>query len=63
MPTTITVDPKVRDRLKKFGNSGMTYNDILTRLMDRFEEEEFTAEIRREYSKLKDEDLVDLEDA
>ena len=45
MPTTITVDPKVRDRLKKFGNSGMTYNDILTRLMDRFEEEEFTAEI------------------
>ena len=63
MPTTITVDPKVRDRLKKFGNSGMTYNDILTRLMDRFEEEEFTAEIRREYSRLKDEDLVDLEDA
>ena len=37
MPTTLTVDPAVRARLKGFGTHGMTYNDILTRLMDEAE--------------------------
>jgi hypothetical protein len=47
MPTTITLDPDIRDRLKRYGHAGMTYNDILRGLMDRFDEQEFVAEMRR----------------
>ena len=63
MPTTITVDLKVRDRLKRFGHAGMTYNEILTRLMDEVDEREFVAELRRRHSEMTDEDWVDLDDA
>lgn len=62
MATTITLDPKVRDRLKRFGHAGMTYNAILTRLMDEVDEREYVAELRRQYDALTDEDLVDLDD-
>lgn len=62
MPTTITIDPKVRDRLKRYGHAGMTYNEILERLMDEADEREFTAEIRRRYNELTDDDLIDLDD-
>jgi len=45
--TTIPVDSKVRDRLRTFGHAGMTYNDILQRLMDEVDREAFVAEMRR----------------
>ena len=48
MPTTLTVDPAVRQRLKTFGTHGMTYNEILTRLMDEAEKGEFFAQLRKE---------------
>ncbi|MEK6975322.1 MAG: hypothetical protein AABY18_03160 [Candidatus Thermoplasmatota archaeon] len=61
--TSIPLDSKVRDRLKGYGTSGMTYNDILLRLMDRFEEAEFFAQIRRDIEKADAEgSWVDLED-
>jgi hypothetical protein len=63
MVTTITVDPKIRDRLKRYGHAGMTYNDILTRLMDEIDEREFVAELRKRAAALREEDWVDLDDA
>jgi hypothetical protein len=45
--TSIPVDSEVRDRLKKYGTTGMTYNDILTRLMDEIELEKFVQECIR----------------
>ncbi|HLE95947.1 MAG TPA: hypothetical protein VI997_01125 [Candidatus Thermoplasmatota archaeon] len=62
MPTTITIDPKVRDRLKLFGTAGMTYNEILTRIMDEIEREKFIAQLRRELETTPEKDWVDLED-
>lgn len=34
MITTVRMDSKVRDRLKKFGMKGETYEEILMKLMD-----------------------------
>ena len=48
MATTLTVDPAVRLRLKTFGTHGMTYNEILTRLMDEAEKNEFFSRLRME---------------
>jgi hypothetical protein len=62
MVTTITVDPAIRDRLKTFGHAGMTYNEILTRMMDEIEREGFVAELRRQVSAAQEKDWVDLED-
>lgn len=62
MPTTLTVDPAVRDRLKKFGTHGMTYNDILTRLMDNAEKTEFFDEIRRRLNESEPAGWVSLDD-
>lgn len=45
--TSIPVDSEVRDRLKRYGTMGMTYNDILTRLMDEIELEKFVQEMLR----------------
>lgn len=58
--TTIGVDRKVRDRLKGFGTKDMDYDEILTRLMDEVEREEFVAAMRREIEETKD--WIDLED-
>lgn len=62
MSTTITLDPDVRDRLKAYGTAGMTYNDILTRIMDEIDRERFVAEMRRRADELDDEDWVDLDE-
>ncbi len=40
----------------------MTYNDILTRLMDEVDRRAFVEETRRRLARLTDKDLVDLED-
>lgn len=62
VPTTITIDPAVRQRLKTFGTHGMTYNDILMRIMDDIEKDRFLAELRREWLETKPEDWVSLDD-
>ncbi len=45
--TSIPVDTEVRDRLKHYGTTGMTYNDILTRMMDEIELEKFVQDCIR----------------
>lgn len=57
--TTIPVDSKIRDRLRTYGHAGMTYNQILQKLMDQIEREAFVAEMRRLADKTTD--WVDLE--
>ncbi|MHB8632378.1 MAG: hypothetical protein ACYDBQ_00225 [Thermoplasmatota archaeon] len=47
MVTTLTLDPKIRDRLKRYGHAGMTYNEILQAMMDRIDEQEFVADMVR----------------
>jgi hypothetical protein len=61
MPTTIQVEPAVRDRLRAYGTAGMTYNDILLRLMDEVDRQAFVARIRREMDDVRD--WVDLDEA
>lgn len=62
MGTTINLDPAIRDRLKQYGHAGMTYNDILQRLMDEIDRKAFLDEMRRLLSETKTTDWVDLED-
>lgn len=45
--TTIALDAKTRDRLRTFGQAGMSYDDILRALMDEVDRERFVAEIHR----------------
>lgn len=61
MPTTIPIDGDVRDRLRTYGHAGMTYNDILTKLMDEVDRHAFVAELRRQADRVKT--WVDLEEA
>lgn len=39
--TTIPTTKMIRDRLKSYGQKGETYSDILERLMDTVDKEEF----------------------
>lgn len=52
MVTTIQIDPAVRDRLKRFGHAGMTYDEILKMFMDRWEEEEWGRAMRQRIDEL-----------
>jgi len=52
--TTIQVTPKVRDRLKRHGLKGQSYSEVLDRLMDRLEYEEFMEAQYRRLAKRKD---------
>ena len=45
--TTIALDAKTRDRLRTFGQAGMSYDDILRELMDAVDCERFVAELHR----------------
>lgn len=54
VPTTITVDPSIRDRLKTYGLAGQTYNDILQTLMDQVDREKYVAMLRRRARGVKD---------
>ena len=60
--TTIPVDPKVRDDLRRFGHAGETYNDILRRLMAEARLRAFVGDLRRVYRETPRKDWVDLED-
>ncbi|AGF97955.1 DUF7557 family protein [Methanosarcina mazei] len=51
--TTIPVTKEIRERLKKYGMKGETYNDILKRLMDEVDYEAF---MERQYKKLEEKD-------
>lgn len=53
MATTIPLAPSTRDRLRRFGHAGMTYDDILTALMDKVDEREFVADLRRQAARVK----------
>ncbi len=46
MVTTIQIDSAIRERLKRYGHAGMTYDDILQQMMDRWDEDEFAREMR-----------------
>lgn len=64
MVTTLTLNPATRDRLKRYGHAGMTYDEILESLMDRIDEEDFVREMRRRADELDARDgWVDLADA
>lgn len=62
MTATIAVPEAVRDRLKTYGNAGMTYPEILTALMDRVERDDFVRDLRKQYASTPRRDYVDLED-
>lgn len=62
MATSIPLGGSIRDRLRTYGNAGMTYDEILTRLMDEVDRRAFVEETRRRLQRLTDKDLVDLED-
>lgn len=46
--TNIPVGAAVRDRLKRYGQKGMTYNHILTQLMDERKMEAFVRQLEKE---------------
>lgn len=46
--TSIPLDPKVRDRLRRYAVGDMTYSDVLTRLMDEHERDLFIREVQTE---------------
>lgn len=45
--TTIPLDSKVRDRLRSYGTAGMSYTDIIQRLLDERERDDFIREMQR----------------
>ena len=51
--TTIPTTKVVRDRLKSYGQKGETYSDILIRMMDTVDKEEF---MDRMYRRLEEKD-------
>ncbi len=51
--TTIPTTKVVRDRLKSYGKKGETYSDILTKMMDAIDKEEF---MDRMYRRLDEKD-------
>lgn len=60
MATTIAVDSETRDRLRTFGHAGMTYDEILRRLMDGVERDRFIEDLNRRADK--ESDWVELDD-
>jgi hypothetical protein len=58
--TTIPTTKTIRDRLKSYGHKGETYSDILTRMMDLIDKEEF---MDRMYKRLEEKDqFVSIEE-
>lgn len=54
MATTISVDEETRDRLKKLGEKGDSYDDIVKQLIDQYVENRYSKlqEDREEFEKL-----------
>jgi predicted CopG family antitoxin len=60
--TTISIDTDVRDRLKRCGAKNESYNSILERLLDLYEEFDLEQYIEKQYQKLKeDKEFIPLE--
>ena len=58
--TTILVTRKTREQLKALGRKGETYDDIIVRLMEEMNRQEF---IVRQYERLEEKDkFIPLED-
>ena len=58
--TTIPTTKTIRDRLKTYGRKGDTYSDILSRLMDAVDRDEF---MDRMYQRFEEKDqFVSLDD-
>jgi predicted CopG family antitoxin len=55
MPTTIQIEKNTREKLKHFGHKGESYNDIIERLMDYFEELDVEELIETRWKKLQKE--------
>lgn len=51
--TTIPIDTDVRDRLKRCGAADESYNSIIERLLDLYEEFDLEQYIEKQYRKLK----------
>lgn len=51
--TTISIDKGVRDRLKRCGAKDESYNSIIERLLDLYEEFDLDEYIEKQYQKLK----------
>jgi hypothetical protein len=47
MATTIALDPATRDRLRSFGLAGMSYDEILQRIMDELDRQRFVEDLHR----------------
>jgi hypothetical protein len=58
--TTIPLDTKLRDRLRAYGTAGMSYNDIVQRLLDERDRDAFIRDILREADE--ETQWVDLDD-
>jgi len=52
MPTTIQIKVATRERLKRFGHKGESYDDIIDRLMDYFEELDMERLIEERWKRL-----------
>lgn len=58
--TTILVQKKTRDQLRALGKKGESYDDIIIRLLEEINRQEFIA---RQYKRLKEKDeFIPLED-
>lgn len=60
MVTTIAIDPQTRDRLRTFGMAGDSYDDILQKMMNEIEREEFVRWARKRMTE--DHGWIDLQD-
>ncbi|HUR26081.1 MAG TPA: hypothetical protein VM327_08735 [Candidatus Thermoplasmatota archaeon] len=61
--TTIPLDSKLRDRLRGYGIAGMSYNDIIQRLLDERDRDDFIRDLQRRADQAdRDGTWVDLED-
>jgi len=55
MATTIQIKKDTRERLKRFGHKGESYDNIIDRLISYFEELNVEKLIERRYKKLQEE--------
>ncbi len=60
--TTIQVNGKTRDRIRAHGLAGMTYDEIINRLLDATDRERFLAAERDKILNPEKYDWIDLDD-
>ena len=60
--TTIQLDPKTRDRIRAHGLAGMTYDEIINRILDATDRKQFLAAERNKILHSGDYAWTDLDD-